>query len=643
MTRLRTLSSFLYTLTFLFALRILGQFLEKIFNIKLLAAGIDWDSGFVNYFFLLGAQILILIGMLVLNSLLAENKIRQSHRFGLVCLIFGFAYFFLMAIRLYLCFSNVEDPWFKRPIPTIFHLVLATYILAFAFYHLNIYENFFKIFKQIVLNIRSLFIEILIWPWFVRAYKKPRLQQKQVLKKILKVNAQTNYGLKYKFREIKNYKDYRSNIPLNSYEDLRPYIEEQMTTDKRSLTHEKPFMYSLTSATTGKAKYIPILRAQLIYHRLYQNIGFYVLHKKIPRIFDGKIFGIVSPAIEGYLKSKQAFGSISGLIYKTQPWFLSREYVVPYEIFEIKDHELKYQEILRYAKLEPNISLMASPNPSTFFKIYEGIDESSKSFLDFWPKLKAIITWTCGNCASLIPKLKSIAPNVAIVEMGYLSTEFRGSVNIDPLRNLCAATIHENFYEFIKVSDYELNRSEYKLIDELEEGELYYVVVTTQNGLYRYFINDIIKARSNFQATPCIEFVQKGKGCTNITGEKLYEQQIEEVLITLHDNYGLTIDFYVMLAEPEERVYSFYYESPYNIEIEEIFEVELFKANLEFEAKRKSQRLKKTLFKKLKKGTFSSFKNYCLEQGQREGQFKYLKLQEKKDFNFPIEEYIDEN
>ena len=50
------------------------------------------------------------------------------------------------------------------------------------------------------------------------------------------------------------------------------------------------------------------------------------------------------------------------------------------------------------------------------------------------------------------------------------------------------------------------------------------------NGLYRYFINDLIEVTGWFQKTPTIRFVQKGKGVTNVTGEKLYEFHVIEAV-----------------------------------------------------------------------------------------------------------------
>ena len=60
----------------------------------------------------------------------------------------------------------------------------------------------------------------------------------------------------------------------------------------------------------------------------------------------------------------------------------------------------------------------------------------------------------------------------------------------------------------------------------MRKGLDYYIIVTTPSGLYRYFINDVVRVTGFLHAAPLLKFMQKGKGVTNITGEKLYEAQV---------------------------------------------------------------------------------------------------------------------
>ena len=72
-------------------------------------------------------------------------------------------------------------------------------------------------------------------------------------------------------------------------------------------------------------------------------------------------------------------------------------------------------------------------------------------------------------------------------------------------------TIHENFFEFVERDDWDAGLTAFRTIEQIEQGKEYYIISTTGTGLYRYFMNDIVRVAGSFRATPTIEFVQKGK------------------------------------------------------------------------------------------------------------------------------------
>ena len=68
-----------------------------------------------------------------------------------------------------------------------------------------------------------------------------------------------------------------------------------------------------------------------------------------------------------------------------------------------------------------------------------------------WPRLSTRVTWTGGSCGIALNKLKKYLPStVKIVEMGYVSSEFSGTANIDTKRNICMPLVTDHFYEFVE-------------------------------------------------------------------------------------------------------------------------------------------------------------------------------------------------
>ena len=131
---------------------------------------------------------------------------------------------------------------------------------------------------------------------------------------------------------------------------------------------------------------------------------------------------------------------------------------------------------------------------------------------------------------------------------------------------------------------------------------------------------------------------------TNITGEKIYENQVIETMRSMEKAFELDIRFYQMLANEKEARYELYIEpiSEGKIDISTLtpfLDKALQSENIEYQSKRSSGRLRPLEIFPLKQGAFEMYKSFFLAQGQREGQFKPQILQYKKDLIFNITEY----
>jgi len=521
---------------------------------------------------------------------------------------------------------------------------------------------------NILTVLKMVLIKKLLWEPLIKKTRNPKKAQNDLLLKILKQNRDTQFGRDYKFSDISCYNDFMATVPINQYEALREYIEKQDAEKIPYLNTEQPIMYAQTSGSTGKPKYIPVLNSTISDYRNSQHIMAYSIYASIKGVYKGKILAVVSPATEGFTNEGTPYGSMSGLIYNSMPALMRSKYVIPAKIFEIEDYEKKYYEMTLHAMTEKNITMIATANPSTLVKIEQIMaqnieqllldvaiknnhraqelkniiaNKGSLIFADIWPQLKAVVTWTGGSCGAQIPKLKNKFPEITrIVELGYLSSEFRGGLTLDAKQNKQIPALHENFYEFVEKDDWENNKHNFKTLEFLEKNKQYYIFATTQNGLYRYDINDLIQVTGKINETPTIEFVQKGKGVTNLTGEKLYENQVIQAMSSMFDSQGIELQFFIMLGCSEDLQYTLYIEH----ELINTFDIDqqLSNLNIEFEGKLLSGRLKPIKIKYIKADTGEVYKKHCINSGQREGQYKLSYLQYKHRCLFNFDEYLRE-
>lgn len=169
-----------------------------------------------------------------------------------------------------------------------------------------------------------------------------------------------------------------------------------------------------------------------------------------------------------------------------------------------------------------------------------------ENFVDYsviWEKLSLVSCWADSDSYEIFIKLKEkLNPNKKNMNLkfqgkGLMSTECIVSFPLENVENGSVVAYNSFFYEFIQVSDDELENRSPKLLDELELGERYCVVVTTNAGLYRYNTNDIVEVTGFYHKIPIVKFVGRINNFSDIVGEKLKNSFVEkQVLKTLEEN-----------------------------------------------------------------------------------------------------------
>ena len=169
-----------------------------------------------------------------------------------------------------------------------------------------------------------------------------------------------------------------------------------------------------------------------------------------------------------------------------------------------------------------------------------------ENFVDYsviWEKLSLVSCWADSDSYEIFIKLKEkLNPNKKNINLkfqgkGLMSTECIVSFPLENVKNGSVIAYNSFFYEFIQVSDDKLENRSPKLLDELELGERYCVVVTTNAGLYRYNTNDIVEVTGFYHKIPIVKFVGRINNFSDIVGEKLKNSFVEkQVLTTLEEN-----------------------------------------------------------------------------------------------------------
>jgi hypothetical protein len=132
------LGAILWALSFLFLARITGQLIQYFNPVPWLPQLDAWQGSSLPYGVLLFSQLIIFALMGRISSQYTLGRVKQNPSKGKWLLSLGILYFLSMAGRLVIGFTNLSmHPWFHTFIPAIFHLVLATFVLLLAAFHMN--------------------------------------------------------------------------------------------------------------------------------------------------------------------------------------------------------------------------------------------------------------------------------------------------------------------------------------------------------------------------------------------------------------------------------------------------------------------------------------------------------------------------
>jgi hypothetical protein len=523
---------------------------------------------------------------------------------------------------------------------------------------------------------------------FDQATRDPRAIQSELLLGMVQNNADTEYGRRYGFGTIKGVADFQKQVPVITYADIERDMERVVAGERNIFTAEDPLMFAQTSGTTGKPKFVPVTptdRGQA--HKDQMRTWLYHAQRAHPGILDHKIVSMVSPAVEGHTPSGLPYGSTSGHIYKNMPGIVRRAYSVPYEVFEIEDYQAKYYTIMRIS-LEHPVHFVATANPSSILQLMDKANAYSEELIrdirdgtlsgtqnmdsrirqvvdkrlkpnperarklqemrvrrdgmlvpgDYWPELGLIGCWKGGTVGHYLEKFDQwFNPDgrraVPVRDWGYLSSEARGSIPLSDEGSKGVLTVATNFFEFVPVDQVESGPDSPESWDFLTAADLdmdaeYYIFVSTTSGLYRYDINDVVQVAGRYNETPEIVFLRKGRGMTNITGEKVSVNQVIDAvqnaarvtdLVPAHfkaeadsdrSRYLLRVEFAGQTRETQQLAF--------------LREVDRYlkQVNIEYKAKRDSARLGAPVMHVMREGWYERGRRELAASGKRVFQAK---------------------
>lgn len=322
---------------------------------------------------------------------------------------------------------------------------------------------------------------------------RPGYYQTETFEQLMFAARPTQFGRDHGFDAISTYDDFKKQVPIRDYEDLKPYIEKILRGEVDVLWPGKPKYFAKTSGTTSGTKYIPISKESASSHFISaRNATLSYVHETGKSAFlDGNlIFLSGSPELDEIAGIKT--GRLSGISNHMVPGFLRTNQKPSYATNCIEDWEEKLERIIDET-LHANMTLISGIPPWVQMYFDRIVARTGKKIKDVFPDF-AVFVYGGVNFEPYRAKLfDTIGKRIDSIETYPASEGFIAYQDSQQAEGLLLLLNNGMFYEFIPADEYFTENPRRLSIEEVEVGKNYALIINSNAGLWGYSIGDMVK------------------------------------------------------------------------------------------------------------------------------------------------------
>jgi len=405
-------------------------------------------------------------------------------------------------------------------------------------------------------------------------YSNPFDLQKHELKKLLISAENTEFGKKYNFKSIlqsfkkDEYKSFfevfKENIPTHNYNKIYSDWWSKAQAGKRNVCWPGKLKYFALSSGTSEAasKYIPITKdmKKAIQKTSIRQILTLSKYDLPAECFEG---GILMLGGSTHLNKKGSYfeGDLSGIQAAQLPFWFQHFYKPGKKIAKTRDWDEKLDEICRKAP-EWNINIIVGV-PAWIQILMEKIIAYHQvdHIHDIWPKLSVYVHGGVSFDPYKKGFKKLLGREIYFIET-YLASEgfiaFQSKPNHSAMRLVLNNGIFYEFVPFIE-SNFDENGeiregAETLMIDEIEEGKDYALLMSSCAGAWRYMIGDVVKLVSKKDSE--IVITGRTKHFLSLCGEHLSVDNMNKAIQMVSDDLNIDIPEFTVAGVPYRSLFA---------------------------------------------------------------------------------------
>lgn len=362
--------------------------------------------------------------------------------------------------------------------------------------------------------------------------QNPIFTQERILEHLIQSGKDTYIGKQFNFASIKNKDDFRKQVPIFHYEDLRPYLDKIIIEKQQNILWNKPTKwFAMSSGTTeDKSKYIPVTQESLTqghYRCGEQMLAIYGKNNPQAKFVFGKTLVLGGSKQINNIGDGVFTGDISAILIKNL-YFWAKLSRTPESISLLPDWETKLQALTDYAIKKDIRAFMGVP--SWLLVLLKKIKaDTGRELTDLWPNLEVFFHGGV-SFTPFVEQYKKLIPKESMIywETYNASEGFFGVQFAPESKDLLLMLDNNIYYEFLPIDEIDSVDPRALTLEEVETGKNYAILISTNGGLWRYMIGDTIEFTSTYPYL--FRITGRTKSFINAFGEEVIIDNAEKAL-----------------------------------------------------------------------------------------------------------------
>jgi hypothetical protein len=470
--------------------------------------------------------------------------------------------------------------------------------------------------------------------------KYPNEVQEELLMNLLRTAENTVVGRHYDFSSIKSYRTFAERIPISTYEDVEPFIEQTRQGEQNILWSTPIKWFAKSSGTTNaKSKFIPVSNEALEnchYKGSKDLLCLYLNNNEDSQLFIGKSLRLGGSS-QIYEDNNTFFGDLSAILIENMPIWAEFSSTPSSRVSLMSEWETKIKAIIEESKNE-NVTSFAGVPSWMLVLMNKVLEDTGKSnLMEIWPNLEVYFH----GGVSFEPyreQYKKILPsnNFKYYEIYNASEGFFAIQDLNNSSDLLLMLDYGIFYEFIPMTVFGTTNEKALSLSEVALNTNYAILITTNAGLWRYLVGDTIRFTS---LNPYrIRVTGRTKHHINVFGEELMVENTDQAISkTCQITNTEVVDYTVapiFMEGKEKGAHEWMIEfknKPENLQdFQKILDETLQSLNSDYEAKRYNNMTLNPLVINVARPNL--FYDWLKEQDKLGGQHKIPRLSNKRDY-----------